>query len=104
MRAGLVLIALVLAGCSAEQIATDVTRRTARAVVLPIIQDVTPPPADALATDCIMANASNAELNVLARNIGASAGTLTVETIRSIIARTPTLACIAGKGLAPVVL
>jgi hypothetical protein len=102
--AGVIVMALALAACSPEKLATDVTRRTARTVVLPVVRDVAPPPADTLATDCILANATNAELNVLARNVGNEAGTLTIQTIRTIAERPATRACIAGKGLAPLVL
>ena len=102
--AGAMGLLLALAACSPDRMAAEVTVRTARTVVLPVVRTVTPPPADALATDCILANATNAELNLLARNIGNSAGTLTVQTIRDIAARPPAQACIAGKGLAPLVL
>jgi hypothetical protein len=72
---GVMVLVLALAACSPEKLATDVTRRTAKTVVLPVVRDVAPPPADTLATECILANASNAELNDLARNVGNEAGT-----------------------------
>jgi hypothetical protein len=102
--AGGMAIALALAACSPEKLATDVTRRTAKTVVLPVVRNVAPPPADTLATECILTNASNAELNELARNVGNEAGTLTIQNIRIIAERPSTRACIAGKGLAPLVL
>ena len=102
--AGVMVMALALAACSPEELATDVTRRTARTVVLPVVRDVAPPPADTLAAECILANASNAELNDLARNVGNEAGTLTIQTIRTIAERPSTRACMAGRGLAPLVL
>jgi hypothetical protein len=102
--AGVMALVLALAACSPEKLATDVTRRTAKTVVLPVVRDVAPPPADTLAAECILANASNAELNDLARNVGNEAGTLTIQTIRTIAERPSTRACIAGRGLAPLVL
>ena len=102
--AGMMVMALALAACSPEKLATDVTRRTAKTVVLPVVRAVTPPPADTMATECILMNASNAELNELARNVGNEAGTLTIQNIRIIAERPSTRACIAGKGLAPLVL
>ena len=102
--AGVMALVLALAACSPEKLATDVTRRTAKTVVLPVVRDVAPPPADILAAECILANASNAELNDLARNVGNEAGTLTIQTIRTIAERPSTRACIAGRGLAPLVL
>ncbi|MCA3436257.1 MAG: hypothetical protein INF48_02935 [Rhodobacter sp.] len=102
--AGLMAMALVLAACSPEDLATDLTRRTAKTVVLPVVRDVASPPADTFATECILNNATNAELNVLARNVGNSAGTLTIQTIRTIAERPATRACIAGQGLPPLVL
>jgi hypothetical protein len=98
------VMALALAACSPDKLATDLTRRTAKTVVLPVVRNVAPPPADALATECILSNASNAELNELARNVGNEAGTLTIQNIRIIAERPSTRACIAGKGLAPLVL
>jgi hypothetical protein len=97
----MVLLA-TLSACSPAEIATDVTRKAARTVVLPVVTATTPAPANELATDCIIANASNAELNDLARDIGNRAGTLTEQNIRTILSRPTTQACIAGKGLAPV--
>lgn len=102
--AGVMVMALALAACSPDKLATDLTRRTAKTVVLPVVRNVAPPPADALATECILSNASNAELNELARNVGNEAGTLTIQNIRTIAERPATRACIAGKGLAPLVL
>jgi hypothetical protein len=101
---GVMVLVLALGACSPEKLATDVTRRTAKTVVLPVVRDVAPPPADTLATECILANASNAELNDLARNVGNEAGTLTIQTIRTIAERPSTRACMAGRGLAPLVL
>lgn len=102
--AALMLMAAAIAACSPAQIATDFTRKTARTVVLPVVSASTPEPAAGLATDCILANASNQELNLLARDVGVRAGTLTEQNIRGILARPATQACIAGKGLAPVVI
>ncbi len=99
---GALLLAFGLAACSPAQIATDVTRKAARTVVLPVVSSTTPAPANELATDCILANATNAELNDLARDVGNRAGTLTEQNIRMILAKPATQACIAGKGLAPV--
>lgn len=103
MRAAAVLALVAgLAACSPAEIATDVTRRAARSVVLPVITVTTPAPANELATDCVIANATNAELNDLARDVGVRAGTLTEQNIRTILAKPATQSCIAGKGLAPV--
>lgn len=105
MKRLVVLAALLtLSACSAAEIGTDVTRRVARTVVLPVVSVTTPAPADGLATDCIMANATNAELNDLARDVGTRAGTTTELIIRTIANRPETSACIAGKGLAPLML
>lgn len=102
--AGVMVIAVAIAACSPEELATDLTRSTARTVVLPVVRDVASPPADTLATECILNNATNAELNVLARNVGNSAGTLTIQTIRTIAERPATRACLTGQGLPPLVL
>ena len=46
--AGVMVMVLALAACSPEKLATDVTRRTAKTVVLPVVRDVAPPPADTI--------------------------------------------------------
>ncbi|PZQ97186.1 MAG: hypothetical protein DI533_14255 [Cereibacter sphaeroides] len=102
--AAIPILTAALAACSPAQIGTDVTRRAARTVVLPVVSANTPEPAASLATDCILANASNRELNMLARDMGTRAGTLTEQNIRTILAKPATQSCIAGKGLAPVVI
>lgn len=102
MRWMVLLGMAALAACSPAEIATDVTRKAARTVVMPVVTATTPAPANELATDCILANATNAELNDLARDVGNRAGTLTEQNIRTILAKPGTQACIAGKGLAPV--
>ncbi len=104
IRTCLLLATTLLAACSPAGIATDLTRRTAKTVVFPVISATTPAPADELITQCILANASNAELNDLARDVGTRAGTLTVQNVRTIADRPATRACIAGQGLAPLVL
>lgn len=101
---GLGLVALSVWACSPAEIVTDVTRRTARTVVLPVVSAVAPAPADQLATDCIMANALPEELDALVRDVGTRAGTLTIQNVRTIATRPATQACIAGKGLAPLML
>ena len=98
------IVLTAFAACSPAEIATDVSRKAARTVVLPVVTATTPAPANELATDCIIMNASNAELNDLARDIGTRAGTLTEQNIRMILAKPATQACILGKGLAPVMI
>jgi HAMP domain-containing protein len=90
---------VIVAACSPAALATDVTKRAARTVVLPVLSATTPAPADALATDCVIANATNAELNDLARDLGVRAGTTTTDNIRLILSKPSTQACIAGQGL-----
>jgi hypothetical protein len=103
-RAALLALGLLLSACSVEQVQTEVTRKAARSVVLNVVATTTPAPASEIATDCIIANATNAELNDLARDVGTRAGTVTVDNVRLVASKPETRACIAGKGLAPLTL
>lgn len=97
-------LAVMLAACSPAALATDVTRRAAQTVVMPVVASVMPAPEAEAVTDCILLGATNAELNDLARDIGVRAGTVTTANIRAIIAKPATRNCILGKGLTPPVL
>lgn len=102
MRTALFGAALVaLAACSPQEMAGKVTARAAETVVRPVVaRDLTAAQADA-ATACILANASPAEVQGLARDVAVEAGTVTEANIRAIAARPATVACLAAAGLPP---
>lgn len=104
MRALFGLVALsVFSACTPQDIAGDVTRRAAASVVLPVMQRDMPTPVAQKATGCITGQASEAELQALARDVGVVAGTLTVANIRTIALRPATQNCFAANGVPPVV-
>lgn len=97
---GLVLLPVTLAACSPEDVADKIGRRTAETVVAPIVDDrLTGVQADA-ATRCVVANATAAEVQSLARDVGVIAGTSTEATVWAIVARSETQSCLAAAGVA----
>lgn len=101
MRA-LALFALVaLAACDPQDFADKVGRRTAETVVMPVVASYLPSGQAQSATLCIVENASAAEVQALARDVGTRAGTLTVQNVRTIAARPETIACMARAGVPP---
>lgn len=102
MRAALmlVLVPLTLAACSPQDMADKIGRRTAETVVRPIVDNrLTGPQADA-ATRCVVQNASAAEVQSLARDVGVYAGTSTEAVVWAIVARSETQSCLAAAGVA----
>lgn len=98
--AALVLLPLV-AACSPQNVAEDVTRAAAKSVIQPVIANQFPEPAAEIATGCLLDNATGEELRSLARDVGTRAGTSTVATVLTIAARPAALACLANAGLQP---
>lgn len=103
MTGRLVLIAAVLAlsACDPQEVADKAMRRAADSVVQPVVnRDMPAGPAQS-ATACILDAASGAEIQGLARDVGVEAGTLTVQTIRSIARRPAAQSCFAAAGVPP---
>lgn len=102
MRALALLGLILLAACDPQAAAEKALRRTAAAVVQPVLAAEMPAPVAASATECILSAASQGEINGLARDFGASSvGTLTVENIRIIAERPAAANCIAANGVPP---
>ena len=98
--ATLALIAAALTGCAASNsIADGVNRRAARSVVVPVLQNYMTAPQAEIAADCVIANASPAELGSLARDVGVRAGTLTVQNVVAVVRRPATGACMRERGV-----
>lgn len=100
MRPAAALFCLAaLAACSPDQVVDAVLTRTAATVVRPVVNtSLTGAAADGV-TDCITANATNGELDLLSRDVATYAGTSTVALIRAIAARPGTRACFQSRGL-----
>jgi ketopantoate hydroxymethyltransferase len=91
----------LLAACDPAEIADKAVRRAAESVVMPVVNlDMPAGPAQA-ATACILDAASPAEQQSLARDVGVEAGSLTVQTIRSIASRPAARSCFAAAGVPP---
>lgn len=100
-RLALLAAVLALAACDPQEVADKTIRRAAESVIMPVVsRSLAAGPAQA-ATSCLLDAASGAELQSLARDLGVEAGTLTVQTIRTIAARPAAVACFATSGLAP---
>ena len=90
---------LVLAACDPQDVADQAGRRVAATVVLPVVQLDMPTPMARLATDCIVRNATAAEVQALARDVAVVAGSSTKATIRAIALRPEAAACFAASGV-----
>lgn len=100
LRPKLALTALLLlAACDPQQVANKVMARTAEGVVQPVLaRELSGVQADA-ATRCVIQSADAYEIEQLARDVGVSAGSSTVATIRAISLRPATAACFAANGV-----
>ena len=95
---------LTLAGCAAvqEDATGPTSKAAARAVVAPIVAEQVPGAVGTALTECILDNASEAELvRISAANAGAPAADLTL-LVSDILARDETVAC-ASNSLTPMV-
>ncbi|MDR7123767.1 hypothetical protein [Pseudotabrizicola sp. 4114] len=90
---------MLLAACDPQQVADQAGRRIAATVVLPVVQLDMPTPLARQATDCILRNATAAEVQALARDVAVVAGSSTKATIRGIALRPETSACFAANGV-----
>jgi hypothetical protein len=102
MRRLVVALTLCLAACSPQDMADRFTSRAAQSVVVNVLVNQYPRPQAETATACVLQDASAEETEALARDVGARAGTTTVARIRAIGNRPATMACLAGRGLAPI--
>jgi hypothetical protein len=102
MRLHLVALAPLLAACDPAAVRENVADRAAQSVIVNVLVNQYPRPQAETATLCILQNASDAETEALARDVGTRAGTTTVANIRAIADRPATVACLAGQGLSPV--
>lgn len=98
-RYGALVCFSLFAACSPQGVADSVGRKAASTVVLPVLQQDMPTPQAQKATDCVMRNASAAEVQALARDVAVVAGTLTEANIRAIALRPETQACFAANGV-----
>lgn len=92
----------LLAGCNPQDAADQILRRTARAVIVPVLASEMPSPVAEKAADCIIASASSDELRAIAADIGNSAGSSTVANIRTLALRPDTVTCFV-QGAIPLV-
>ena len=99
MRSMAVVCVMLLAACDPQQVADQAGRRIAATVVLPVVQLDMPTPLAQRATDCILRNATAAEVQALARDVAVVAGTSTKATIRGIALRPEASACFAANGV-----
>lgn len=98
MRATPLIVVLALAACSPADVADKVGRRAAETVILPVVSESMPAGPASTVTRCVVANASAAEVQSLARDVGVSAGTVTRATILAIATRPETAACVQADG------
>jgi len=88
-----------LSACDPAEVADKVGMRAADSVVGPVVSQSLPGAQASLATRCIVDNASAAEVQALARDVGVEAGTSTRATVAAIAARAETGSCLASRGI-----
>lgn len=101
-RATALMALVVLAACDPAELVDSALKRTAHSVVFPVVNIDMPAEPARLATKCILDAASEAELQLLARDVGVEAGTATKATIREIAVRPAAQSCFAANGVPPV--
>ena len=102
MRLGLILMAaLALSGCMQGDVADDISRKAARSVVKPVLAEKLPGVPTEAMTDCVIDNASSAEIVTLAKAAAIGVQQDTYDTALGIAKRPETIQCIATDGLAP---
>jgi hypothetical protein len=94
----LILALPILAACSPQQVADDITRQAAESVILPVVGEVMPAAQAQGAATCILQNATIEETRMLARDVGVEAGTSTVDNILAIASRPGTATCFRSIG------
>ena len=107
MRRALVLVATLtaLAGCEfASQTADAIARQQAKAVVNEVVADRLPGVNPAPVTDCIIDNASAAEIVTIAGDAVTGMTPATGRLVLRIARRPETVRCIASNGLGVVVI
>lgn len=102
MRGLAALAVMALAACDPQAAADNVARAAARSVVVPVVGQYLPGPAAETAAVCIIDNATAAEIQSLARDVGTRAGTTTVSTVLAVAGRPGTLQCLGTRGLGPI--
>lgn len=93
------LVLAGLAGCSPQDMARDMTERTAATVIFPVVNQLMPEPQARAVTACLTNAATQVQLEALMRDVGTRAGTDTVRNVRAIAASPSAQSCMAAQGL-----
>jgi hypothetical protein len=97
----LVPLLTALAACSPQDVAADLSRRTAATVIYPVVNQSVPGPQAQAVTDCLTQAATQGQLEALMRDVGTRAGTDTVRNVQAIAATPAAQSCLAAQGLPP---
>jgi len=95
----LTALGLLLAGCGEGSLPDIVARQAAKAVVRPIIVEKLPGVPPDLVTECIIDNATAAELTSLASDAATGVSPQTTETVVAIAGRPEAIECVTREGL-----
>ncbi len=98
MRGLVLACALSVAACS-PQAQDQIAREAARSAITPVVTERFPGLPVEPAIDCIIDNASAAQIRALAADAVLGPTESTVEIVSDIVARPETLACLAERGL-----
>ena len=94
---------IALAACTPAQ-QDELTRDAARTAIRPVLEQNFPGVPLEPATDCVIDNASSAELLSLAADAVTGPTANTVEIVGRIVARPDTITCLAEEGLSGLLL
>jgi hypothetical protein len=92
-------VVLALAACSPQAVADKVTGRAAQSVVVSVLANQYPAAAAETAAACLLAAATPAEREALARDVGNRPGTVTEANVRMLATRPAAADCVARAGL-----
>ena len=99
LPAAIVPLLAALAGCSPQDVARQVSQRTAATVIYPVVNQSIPEPQAQAVTDCLTQAATQGQLEALMRDVGTRAGTDTVRNVQAIAASPAAQSCLAAQGL-----
>lgn len=103
LRTTAIAATIALTACTAAQ-QDELTRDAARTAIRPVLEENFPGVPLEPATDCVIDNASSAELLSLAADAVTGPTANTVEIVGRIVARPETITCLAEEGLSGLLL
>lgn len=93
------IAALLLVTACSPQAQDQIARNAARSAITPVVQERFPGVPVQPALDCIINNASAAQINAMAADAVLGAAASTTQIVADIVSKPETLTCLAAEGL-----